>query len=128
MTHNSSEETGRHALTMDTNAWLVLPANVRPYRPLAVRPAVPEPSKPAPHPARVADASKVHAWPAANAATVPVPTPRPPAPTGFLTTVRPEPEWSRSKRIAVGIVIASAAVVLLVVVFLTAGPATIGGQ
>jgi hypothetical protein len=110
---------------MDTAAWLVLPANERPYRPLAVRPAAP---KPAPHPMRAVDASKVHAWPVANGDTVPVPAPRPPAPTGFITTEPAEPEGSRSKKVAVGIVIVSVAVVAIVITLLSAGPAAIGGM
>jgi hypothetical protein len=124
---NNSEDTGRHALTMDTAAWLVLPANERPYRPLAVRPAAPE--RPAPHPMRAVDASKVHAWPTANPDTVPVPAPRPATPPVDTTPAQDlDRPWPRSKKVAVGIVTVSVAVVAIVITLLTAGPAAIGGM
>jgi hypothetical protein len=98
---NNIDETGRHALTVNTAAWLVLPANERPYRPAAFRPA--EKPAPTPRPAAVrvgfaeVDASATQVWPVSNAATVPVPTPRPSQPTGFITTVPAEPRDWRSR-------------------------------
>lgn len=95
---NTDEDTGRHALTVNTAAWLVLPANERPYRPAAFRPAEkPTPTPRLASPVRAGfaevDASATQVWPVSNAATVAVPTPRQAVPAATVPAVEPRRDW-----------------------------------